>query len=267
VHNVLLRIDGITVYTYALIMAVALLLGVGIAVWASKRVELNPDNVLDAVILAVIAGIVGARLEYVLLNFDYFRTQPVAAVQIWQGGLALNGGLWAPLPFLFLYARAKRLSFWTLVDTVALGLSGATVVGWLACLYGGCAYGRTGSGLLYFNWYDTFGVSASRFAVQPVGAALSLALAIGLFFLWHRRFLPGSVLLAYLAVLGLIQLGLGFERADETSRWLGWRADQWLNLIQVLVAGSVAAYLALTKPEPSQIGPPSGEVGETPLES
>ena len=138
-------------------------------------------------VLTLLGGVIGARLEYVMLNIEYFREQPAAALRVWQGGLALHGGLWLGLLVLFGYARARRIRFWALADVLALGMSLGAVLGWIACLYGGSAYGRLGFGPLYFVWYDTFGVTASRFAVQPLGAALSLALCVTLILLTLSR--------------------------------------------------------------------------------
>ncbi len=240
--SVLLRIGNVTVYTYSAWMAVAVLAGLGLVYLQARRGGLSLDPISDAALFSLLGGVVGARLGYVILNFEYFREQPAAAFRIWQGGLILQGGLWFGLLALLIYADVRAVPFRSWADALALGVSGSAVFGWLACLYGGTAYGQTGFGLLHFVWYDTFGVYASRFAVQPMGAALSLALFLGLFFLARRKHSPGSLLLLYLAISGMIQFGLGFARADETLRWWGWRADQWLNLAQICGALVAAAY-------------------------
>jgi phosphatidylglycerol---prolipoprotein diacylglyceryl transferase len=237
--NILLHIGNVTIYTYSALMVLAVLAGLALMWLQSRRRGLSSDVVSDAALLALLGGLVGARLEYVALNLEYYREQPAAALRIWQGGLALHGGLWAGLCVLVLYAHFGHTDFWAWGDTLALGVSASAVFVWLACLYGGSAYGQTGFGPLHFVWYDTFGVSASRFAVQPLGAALSLALFVGLFVLARRKRRPGSILLLYLGISALIQFGLGFGRADETLFWWGWRADQWLNCVQV--GGAVIA--------------------------
>lgn len=247
--NILLRIGDVTVYTYSAWMALAVLVGLGLAWLQARRSGLGSDPISNAALLALLGGIVGARLEYVVLNVEYFREQPAAAVQIWQGGLALQGGLWGGLLALFIYAHVRTVPFRPWADALALGVSGSAVFGWLACLYGGSAYGQTGFGPLHFVWYDTFGVSASRFAVQPLGAASSLALCLGLSLLARGKHSPGSILLLYLGVSGLIQFGLGFARADETLHWWGWRADQWLNLVQACAAVIAAAFWMIAQPD------------------
>lgn len=243
-HHAILQLGGVTIYAYSLLMALAVLIGVSVAVWDGRRRSLEYADVLDAAILTLLAGLLGARLEYVLLNLGYFAEQPVAALRVWDGGLALQGGLWLGIAALVVHAGLRRRPFWPLVDALALGLSAATVLGWLACLYGGCAYGRTGFGTLHFTWHDAFGVTASRFAVQPLGAGLSLVLFVVLL-LARKRMFSGGVLLLFLAISGLAQLGLGFMRADDASYLAGWRSDQWLNAAQALAGGVLAAYRGL----------------------
>lgn len=238
-HHVLLKVGGFSIYTYSLLMAVAVLGGLMVALHEGKRVGLRPVAVADAVIWAAIGGIVGARLEYVLLNWEYFREQPGLTFHIWEGGFAYHGGLLVGILVLMLYARLKRLPFWSLADALALGLALSVTIGWVACLFGGCAYGRMGFGLLHFTWYDIFGVMASRFAVQPLGIGLSLMLFVGLWLLRDRMPFSGALFLLLLMASGVIHFVLGLGRGDETLWWWGARVDQWLALGQVLLSAGV----------------------------
>jgi phosphatidylglycerol:prolipoprotein diacylglycerol transferase len=241
-HHVLLKVGGFSVYTYSLLMAAAVVGGFIVALHEGKRVGLRQLDVADAVLWAVIGAILGARLEYVLLNWEYFREQPELPFHMWEGGFAYHGGLLAGILVLVLYARLKRLSFWLLADALALGFALSVTIGWAACLFGGCAYGQMGFGLLHFTWYDVFGVMASRFAVQPLAIALSLILFAVLWLLRARMPFSGSLFLLYLMISGVIHFALGLERGDETLWWWGLRVDQWLALGQVLLAAGVGVY-------------------------
>jgi len=247
-HHILLRIGDFTLYTYSVLLALAVLAGLSVSVWAGKRASLRPEHVADAVVLALLAGTVGARAEYVLLNSEYFREQPAAVWQVWQGGLAFHGGLGFALLAVLAYAHFRRMPFWTLADALALGMALSVAVGWMACLFGGYAYGQMGTGLLYFNWHDIFGVTANRFAVQPLGAILNLVLFLELLLLALRKPpLPSGVTcIAFLFFSGLVHFGLGFWRGDDTLWFGSWRIDQWLALGQVALAVALAAYRAIT---------------------
>ena len=257
-HHVLLKVGDFSVYTYSLFMAAAVLGGFIVALHEGKRVGLRPLEVADAILWATIGAILGARLEYVLLNWEYFREQAELPFYMWEGGFAYHGGLFAGILVLGLFAWLKRLSFWLLADALALGFALSVTIGWVACLFGGCAYGRMGFGLLHFTWYDIFGVMASRFAVQPLGIALSLMLFFGLWLLRSRMPFSGALFLLFLMVSGVIHFGLGVERGDETLWLRGLRVDQWLAMGQVLLAAAVGIYRGWTVAQSQRTSSPTG---------
>jgi phosphatidylglycerol:prolipoprotein diacylglycerol transferase len=245
-HNVLLQIGDFHIYTYSVVMVVGVLTGTVIAFREGERVGLPAAVLIDMLIGAVIGGVAGARLEYVLLNMEYFREQPDAAFRVWEGGFAYHGGLIGGILVLILYSRLKRLNFWKVADAVTLGFALSVAIGWIACFFAGCAYGRLGFGPLYFVWYDIFGMMASRFAVQVVGMGLSLLLFLALWLVRSRLPFPGSLFLLFLIISGSIHFALGFVRGDETLWLWNWRVDQWLAIGQVAIATSVGIYRLVT---------------------
>ena len=90
--------------------------------------------------------------------------------------------------------------------------------------------------MLYFNWYDIFGVSASRFAVQPLGVALSLVLFAALFLLRDRMPFVGAIFVTFLALSGVLHFLLSLGRGDEALLFHGLRVEQWLALVQIAIA-------------------------------
>jgi phosphatidylglycerol:prolipoprotein diacylglycerol transferase len=230
-------------------VALVILAGTVVVLYEGKRVGFRTTDLIDALIWTAIGGIIGSRLEYVLLNMQYFREQPYAAFRAWEGGFAYHGGLICGLAGLILFAYARRLKLWELADVMALGLALSTAIGWIACLFAGCAYGRMGFGPLYFVWYDIFGMDASRFAVQPVGALLNLLLFLSLWFARRRLPVPGSVFVLLMMGSGLVHFVLGFGRGDETLRVFTWRVDQWLAVGQVVFAAAIAILRGRTLPE------------------
>ncbi len=238
-HQVLVEIGGFKLQTYSLLMAIAALFGFAVALHEGNRRGMRSLDIADAALWAAIGGILGARLEYVLVNPEYFGEQPGGALQIWQGGFAYHGGLLGGVLVLILWTRLKRVPFWEVADALSLGFCLSVVIGWAACLFGGCVYGRMGFGPLYFTWYDIFGVTASRFAVQPLGIALTLVL-FGVLFLFRDRMpFPGATFVSFVLVSGLFHFGLSFGRGDETLVWNGLRVEQWLAAVQVASAATI----------------------------
>ena len=95
--------------------SVLIVAGIAMAVWLAEREEhrlqLPKDTALDLALVVVPCGIVGARLYYVLMSWDQFAANPVSVLYVWQGGLAIYGGVIGGAVGVWLYARQKRISF------------------------------------------------------------------------------------------------------------------------------------------------------------
>ncbi|NLY49837.1 MAG: prolipoprotein diacylglyceryl transferase, partial [Firmicutes bacterium] len=86
-------IGSIPVRWYGILMAVALMVGTWLALQEARRQGLDEDTFLNFILLAAPLGWLGARLYYVVFQWDYYRTHLAEIPQIWQGGLAIHGGL------------------------------------------------------------------------------------------------------------------------------------------------------------------------------
>jgi phosphatidylglycerol:prolipoprotein diacylglycerol transferase len=121
-NPVAFEIFGISVRWYGIIMAAGILCGLVYALKESKRVGMDENIILDLVIYAIPAGIIGARLYYVLFNWDYYSKEPAQILNIRGGGLAIHGTLIAAIITGIIYTRVKKVSFWALADIASPGL-------------------------------------------------------------------------------------------------------------------------------------------------
>ena len=78
---------------YGILMATAMALGLWLAYRDAQRRHLDPESLLKAAELALLGGLVGARLYYVLFNLDHYLPNPAKIVAVWEGGLAIHGGV------------------------------------------------------------------------------------------------------------------------------------------------------------------------------
>src|SRR5919201_317740 len=105
---------------YGLLMASAMALGLWLAYREALRRGENAEELLKAAEFAIIGGLVGARLYYVLFNLDYYQTQPWWRIfAVWEGGLAIHGGLMAGLLAGGVYIRVRDLPLRRYLDIVA----------------------------------------------------------------------------------------------------------------------------------------------------
>jgi phosphatidylglycerol:prolipoprotein diacylglycerol transferase len=239
-YPTLFTIGKWSVPTYTVLLDLGLILGVLLTYLEGRRQLKDGALALDLALWAVIGGIVGGRIGYVLVNWSVFSEDWVRALRIWEGGLSFHsaflGGLLVMVLFAGLKRGEKRVSFWTLADVAAPGLALAIAFGWAACLMGGCAYGALGEGFGYAVLPDLYGVEASRFATQAVGIAFALVLFLGLWLMRGRWPFSGAAFLMFNLLYFAGQFFLEFTRGDEAVYLGPWRLAQILNLALALAA-------------------------------
>lgn len=192
----------------------------------STDAQPGPTERLDAGLVALGAGLAGARLSFVLTHWAYYDAHPNEIASIAQGGLSWPGAALAALAALGLYARLTRLSLWPLADALALPVTVLAAAAWAGCLMDGCAYGRVvAAGPLATPTIDLLGNRMPRYPTQAIGSISSLALALGLLSpRWST--LPAGVRgCASLACLAAVALALDFWRGDPVPWVAGIRLD------------------------------------------
>ena len=120
---------GIEIAYYGIIIGTAILLGFWIAAREAKRTGQNPENSLDMGIIGVIAGIVGARLYYVIFSWDMYKDNLLDIFNLREGGLAIYGGVIAAVISVLVLAKVKHLSAPQIFDTIAMALLNGQMLG------------------------------------------------------------------------------------------------------------------------------------------
>lgn len=120
---------GIEIAYYGIIIGTAILLGFWIAAREAKRTGQNPENYLDMGIIGVIAGIVGARLYYVIFSWDMYKDNLLDIFNLREGGLAIYGGVITAVISVLVLAKVKHLSAPQIFDTIAMALLNGQMLG------------------------------------------------------------------------------------------------------------------------------------------
>jgi phosphatidylglycerol:prolipoprotein diacylglycerol transferase len=108
----------------------------------SRHFTSNPHDITNAALYSLIAGVVGARVFFVIHYFDEFRDNPLGIFEIWKGGLELLGGVILAIAVIWLYIRHHRLPVRHYLDALAIGLVVALAFGRIGCFLNGCCYGK-----------------------------------------------------------------------------------------------------------------------------
>ena len=118
---------GNGIYWYGILIALGVILAVFFCMSQRKKYGINEDNLLDGVLWGIPCGVIGARLYYVIFYLDQFRNaegkvELKEVIAIWDGGLAIYGGIIAAVLVCLVLSRVKKFSLWALMDLVVMGL-------------------------------------------------------------------------------------------------------------------------------------------------
>lgn len=238
---------------YGVGMALAVLAGYWVARANAWRFGLAVDEITRVVFWAVIVGLAGARLYYVLLDWGSFAADPLSVFKIWQGGLSLYGGLAAGLLFVTIWTRNKLYTAAQLLDTAALALPVAQAVGRLGNLFNYEAYGHATELPWKMFVPAEFRVDVQADYFHPVflyEAAANLII-FGMLMALRGKLRPGGLAILYLGAYGLVRFCLEPLRVDSTML-AGFRLDQMVSAAAVLIAIVLALRLRFMSPKTSR---------------
>jgi phosphatidylglycerol:prolipoprotein diacylglycerol transferase len=238
-HRVLFQVGGLTVYSYGVMLAVGFIVATLVARYRFKLQYKNPDIILDFVLAAVVGGIVGARLFYVIGNWSEFRGHLGKIFSINMSGLVFYGGLVLGLALVVAVGFWKKVKFWSIMDLAGLCLPLGLAFGRVGCFLNGCCYGKPTT----LPWGITFPTVAPLVARHPT-QLYELILDLGLFaFLWWKRdsfSRDGTAFWLFALGYGSIRFFMEFLR-DHTAAHAGL-AFQMMSLALILAAVGVLLF-------------------------
>ncbi|ERI89981.1 prolipoprotein diacylglyceryl transferase [Clostridiales bacterium oral taxon 876 str. F0540] len=120
---------GIDVRWYGILISIGMIIGIILTYYTCRIKQLSYDRMMDIILIALPAAIVGARFYYVLFNLSYYSANPSEILNIRQGGLAIHGGVIFALIAAFLYTRKKKLNLSGYADAAAPSLILAQAIG------------------------------------------------------------------------------------------------------------------------------------------
>ena len=115
-------IFGKEIYWYGIIIACGFLLAVLYMIYRAKTFGLTQDDVLDLVLWAVPIGVVCARLYYCVFYWDLYRDNPISMLYIWEGGLAIYGGIIGGAITVLVLSRVKKIPPLVMLDNASMGV-------------------------------------------------------------------------------------------------------------------------------------------------
>lgn len=228
-----INLFGFDISVYGLILGLAIVVAIFVAVWLGKKRGITFNDILTVAIYAIPLAIIGARLYYVIF-FDHGYT--FAEIwEIWNGGLAILGGVIGGTLGVALYCLIHKKNFLKLTDIIAPALILGQAIGRIGCYFGGCCYGiqTIDPALTWFPmsvqidgaWH------LSTFFYESIWCFLGFALML---FLFKKLNKTGALTSSYLIIYGIGRMIIETWRGD--SLYLGiFKVSQLLSGIMIIL--------------------------------
>ena len=272
------EVFGIHISLSAIMIAVAMFLGLFITERLAKKTEQNTEIYLDLAIRLVLASVIGARTGYVLSHWEYFITDQGSVFDISDGGMSAAGAIFAGLVMSFVYCRKKKLSWLQICDTALPGIVAGQILASLGCFFGRNMLGTYSEGMFAMQValqdVDSRAVALGRSSsqmvrgnflqVHPVALYETLILSVLLILLlvtWKLKKLNGIVLSLYLIGYGIMVFCMEFIRLDS-QKIMGssFSIEHIVAGIMILAGSSVLTdqwrkYRIIMKAQPKNFNP------------
>ena len=249
---VAIQFGPLTLHWYGLIIALAVLAGTMLASREAKRRGEDAEALLNVLVFSVLAALVGARLYYVIFNWSFYWQSPARIFAIWEGGLAIHGGIAGGFILGFIMMRTKRLPIATYLDIVAPSMILGQALGRWGNFFNQEAFGVPTDlpWKLYIDAayrpaeYAQFSYFHPTFLYESVWDFLVFATLFGVL---RKRLAPysGALFLIYLALYSVGRFFIEGLRTD--SLMLGSFRVAQLVSVALIVLAAVAVPLIIKK--------------------
>ena len=229
-------LGSFNIHFYGVLIALGLVLAVIYAMRRRNQFGFSEDDILDGVLCIVPFAVLCARLYYCAFEWDMYKANPISILYVWEGGLAIYGGVIGAAIGLVVYTRIKKISLPALLDLVALGFLIGQAIGRWGNFMNREAFGAATETFLRMGLFNSrtgmFEYYHPTFLYESLWNVAGFLL---LHFLSKKRQYDGQIALDYVAWYGLGRAFIEGLRTD--SLYLGiFRISQLVAAISCIVA-------------------------------
>ena len=232
-------IGSFSIHFYGVIIAAGLILAVIYGLRRRRTFGFSEDDILDGVLCIVPFAIICARLYYCIFEWDMYKSNPISILYIWEGGLAIYGGVIGAAIGMIVYTKVKKINLPALLDLVSLGFLIGQSIGRWGNFMNREAFGAATESFLRMGLFNTrtgaFEYYHPTFLYESVWNVIGFIL---LHNLTKKRQYDGQIALGYVAWYGLGRAFIEGLRTD--SLYLGiFRVSQLLAAVSCIAAVGV----------------------------
>lgn len=241
-NPILIDLGFIRIYWYSFLLLIAFILGGYLALRESKKEKISEAFMIDLFFYLIPVAFIGARLYYVAFNWNYYSANFLEIFKVWEGGLAIHGGILAGFLFLLYYCKKKKQNIWKITDILVVSLILGQAIGRWGNFFNGEAHGAITTLLslqnLHIPNFIINGMYIGGVYYQPTFLYESLWDLFGFGFLYffrkRKKCKIGQTTALYLIWYGIGRFMIEGMRTD--SLMLGeFRIAQIVSVLTILV--------------------------------
>lgn len=252
-NPIAIKIGYFEIYWYSIILMVAFLIGIFLALREAKKQNIDRDTMIDYFIYLIPSILVGARIYYVLFNLDYYLANPLDIFKVWEGGLAIHGGIIVGLIVTIIYFKKKNINFLKITDIIVISLILGQAIGRWGNFINKEAFGPMISKSTLISWhlpkFIIDGMFIDGYYYQPTFLYESIWCLLGfLCLVLIRRFKKnniGELTSYYLIWYGIGRFMIESLRQDSLM-FMGLKVAQLVSIL-LIISGVVVFEYGLRK--------------------
>ena len=140
--KIALDLGFVQIYWYSIFILLGVVFASIVILSETRKQKINEDFMVNLIFYGVIFGLIGARLYYVAFNYNYYISHPIEIFEVWNGGLAIHGGILFGLITVYLYTKKYNAKFLKVLDIIVVGLILGQAIGRWGNFFNGEVYGK-----------------------------------------------------------------------------------------------------------------------------
>ena len=274
-NPILFSIGKIKITYYGLMYAISFILGIELGKRYGKQKGISPDTIENYAFAAMLSGLIGGRLYYVLFNLDYYINYPADIIAVWKGGMAIHGGILGGIIGTCIYGFVKKINPLLLADIAAPSLLLGQAIGRIGNFMNGEIYGVptfTPFKVIFtlkpkfYEWYSYYlslplsekinfkekvpwgivfpesspaGSEFPNMALHPAMFYELILNLIGFLFIWfflkNKKYANGTIACSYIIIYSIIRIFVSFFRAEDLM-FFDIRAPHLISIILIMIS-------------------------------
>ncbi|NWF99278.1 MAG: prolipoprotein diacylglyceryl transferase [Nitrospirae bacterium] len=241
-HPILIKIGPVTIHTYGFMIAIGFLVALYFAIRQAKEEGLKSNIITDLSFYILVSAIIGSRLLFVLINFSYYISNPLAIFKLWEGGLVFYGGVILAVPVVLWYVKKNNLKLWQIADIFAPSVAIGHAFGRIGCFFAGCCFGKTAEtlpwGVIFTNPDCLAPLNVRLHPTQLYESAGEFINFFILLLLQKRKSYNGQVFMTYILIYSVLRFIVEIFRGDFARGFIisGISVSQGISIIMFLTS-------------------------------